>query len=290
MQQFVDTLGEIMPLLPPRQPSGSKYDHGVVTIVAGSVGMTGALTLASQSALRSGCGMVYALFPHSLLLPLSVKLTEPVLIPSPQTGGGGLALATLEKVKKLSKKTDVLLVGMGVGREEETMDLVRSLVVSSAVPVVLDADGLHAFVGRVDLFKEAKNLVITPHYGEWKKLFGPLSDHLAQRTEALSQVAVKYGITIYLKGVPNIVVTPNGDITVLPVGTSGMATAGSGDVLAGIVASLIAQGASVEHGTVAGVAIHGKAGERAAQKLSDYSMIASDIIDSLGDIFFQLTL
>ncbi len=264
--------------IPSRKKYGSKYDHGVVSAITGSRGMTGAATLAATAALRSGCGMYYALVPSSSMNVMAVKNTEPVLLECPDTDTGSFASPTENVLNSIRNKSQVLLVGSGCSRNAETLELIRTVVGNSSLPVVLDGDGLFAFDDCPERLKEVESLIITPHYGEWKRLFGELPQDSLARNERIREVAKEFGITIVFKGMPTIIATDDGELYHSYFGNSGMATAGSGDVLAGTIASLVAQGASLNDAVIAGVGVHGMAGDLAAEELTEYGVIASDIV------------
>ncbi len=267
--------------IPSRHIHGSKYDHGVVVALTGSRGMTGAATLAASGALRSGCGMYYALVPASSMTVMAIKNTEPVLIECAETETGSFALDNNGVIETALEKARVVLVGSGCNRHPETLELIRETVLSCDLPVVLDGDGLFAFSENPQLLKMVHSLVITPHYGELKRLFGEFSTDESELISKLRQVAVEYQMVIVFKGMPTYIATPEGTVFYSEFGNSGMATAGSGDVLAGIIASLIAQGASLNDAVITGVGLHGSAGDLAAQELTEYGMIASDIVSYL---------
>lgn len=268
-------------LFPRRHYYGSKYDHGVVVALSGSRGMTGAPTLAARAALRTGCGMTYLLTPESTIPSLSATLVEPVMVPVAETIEGSLSKAAVDAVEHLRHKMDALLIGPGLSRNSETAQVIRQVVCESEVPVVLDGDGLSAFVDHQDMLKSVDNLLITPHYGEWRRLFGELPLNADERLKRLKDIAIGYEVYILFKGMPTILVYPSGEITFSTFGNSGLATAGSGDVLAGVIASLVAQGKSIGEAAHVGAALHGMAGDLAVKDLNEYSLIASDLITYL---------
>jgi NAD(P)H-hydrate epimerase len=275
---------DLKSMLPPRKPGGSKFDHGLVLTMCGSRGMAGSATLSAMSALRTGCGMVHCILPHSLLDILSIKLTEPVLHPVAETNLGTLSLEAIEDILRISANMQAVLIGPGISHQPETLELVRTLIARINIPVVLDADGINAFRDHpYALRKHPGPLIVTPHAGEWKRLFGIAPEKPEALCAELAIKAREYDMTIVYKGSPSIAANPQGAIFILPAGNSGMATAGSGDVLAGIIVSLLAQGASASDAAVLGAAIHGFAGDKAAGKRGEYAMIATDIIENLGE-------
>jgi ADP-dependent NAD(P)H-hydrate dehydratase / NAD(P)H-hydrate epimerase len=279
---FLPTPEILRKLLPIRKPSGSKFDHGIATMVCGSKGMTGSAALASMAALRTGCGMVHTASPQSAIPVLSAMLMEIVLHGLPETGTGTAAFAAKDTLAALCGKSQALCIGPGISHEEETGRLVREIVHAIETPIILDADGINAFKGRVaDLKNRRSKLLITPHKEEWSRLFGALPENPVDAITTLKNKAREYGLTILHKGSPTIVADPQGKAYLLPVGNSGMATAGSGDVLSGIITSLVAQGCGLTDAAVLGAYLHGEAGNAARNQFGEYSMIARDIVKNI---------
>ncbi|GBU27217.1 hypothetical protein R84B8_00743 [Treponema sp. R8-4-B8] len=266
-------------ILPARKETGSKIDHGLALLVCGSRGMTGSAALASVAALRSGCGMVHLAVPESLIDTLSVKVTEPVLHPLAETASGACSASALNDVLSLCERMNALCVGSGLSRDPQSASLVRELIGITDKPAVLDADGLNAFVGALpELAKHKGEIVITPHMGEWKRLFGDLPDEPLDRINKIREYAAQYNINILLKGSPSLAVNAKGTAVILPFGNSSLAKAGTGDVLSGIIVSLIAQGCTCFEAAILGAYLHGEAGWFAGLALTEYSVLASDLI------------
>jgi ADP-dependent NAD(P)H-hydrate dehydratase / NAD(P)H-hydrate epimerase len=266
-------------ILPPRKKNGSKIDHGLALLVCGSRGMSGAAALASMSALRSGCGMVHLAVPESLVNTLSVKVTEPVLHPLAETASGACSASALDKILSLSERMNALCVGSGLSRDPQSASLVRELIKKIDKPAVIDADGLNAFVGCLSEFAAHKGeIVITPHMGEWKRLFGDLPNEPLDRINKLKEITAQYNVNILLKGSPSLAVSAEGTAVILPYGNSALAKAGTGDVLSGIIVSLIAQGCNCFEAAILGAYLHGEAGWLASIDLTEYSVLASDLI------------
>ena len=279
---FLPTKEKMRAMMPPRKPAGSKFDHGLVGLICGSSGMTGSAVLSSMAALRTGCGMAHLFCPASCLTPLSSHLVEVVLHTVDETLEGRPALSAASLIHEAALKYQAMCIGPGISHEGETMRLVRELVATTTLPIVLDADGINAFKGCApDLKRRAGKLIITPHRGEWERLFPPLPDLPADRIKALCETAADYGMTILYKGFPTMVAGTDGTACLLPFGTSGMATAGCGDVLAGCIASLAGQGCPPFDAAVLGAYIHGRAGEIASKRYGEYSMIAGDLLSAL---------
>jgi len=286
---FTPSTGFIADLLPPRREAGSKYDHGQTLLVGGSPGMAGSITLAAEAAMRCGCGMVRCAVPESLISILSLKLTEPVLHALPQTSRGTAHVSAFDKIMELAQQAQSLCIGPGLSHEPPTSRLVCEIIGHCATPTLLDADGLNAFRGRTDLLeRHAGKLVLTPHAGEWERLFGPPETTPQRRIEQVREAAQRIRSTIVLKGSPTLVGQPDGVCHIMPCGNSALAKAGSGDILSGTIASFMAQGVPCEKAALLGVWIHGEAGCRAAQSLTEYGVTGRDIIASIPAVIREL--
>jgi len=277
--------------LPKRKPDGHKGDFGYLLIIAGSTGLTGAAELTANSAMRSGCGMVRVACPSSVQPILATKLTEIMTHPLPDVAKkGALALRGLGEIRQLALDYDALALGPGIGRHHETIELVKRFVTDNEKPIVIDADGLYALGSNTKVLKDSKaQMVLTPHAGEFKRLTGnDVPTDIHKRFEVAKSFALEHSVTLLLKGSPTIIVHPSGRCYLNPTGNSGMAKGGSGDVLTGIIASLMAQGLSGEDAAICGAYIHGLAGDFAADVLTQRAMRAGDIIDFLPGAFEAL--
>jgi NAD(P)H-hydrate epimerase len=226
--------------------------------------------------------MVHLACPQSAVPVLSSMLMETVLHGMDETEGGALAASAREAILELSARARCVCIGPGISHGKETSQLVRELVQTAGKPIVLDADGINAYKDRVfDLKNAQSGLLMTPHKGEWTRLFGPLSQDPIDAIKTLKNKAQEFGMTVLYKGAPTIVVDPQGKAYVLPFGNSGMATAGSGDVLSGIITSLAAQGLGLTDAAVLGAYVHGEAGNAASDCLNEYSMIAGDMVENI---------
>jgi NAD(P)H-hydrate epimerase len=282
-------------LISPRRRDSFKGDYGHVLVVAGSRGKTGAALMCAQAVLRSGSGLVTIGVPDSLAGSFEGRVTEEMLLPLPDDGSGMLASKALDRILEFaSEKIDAIAIGPGIGVSQATKMIITELVLRSAVPMVIDADGLNsisASAGRAqgvkDLLQKAKSpLILTPHPGEMARLI-----HQPKVTDRIGiplSFAGDAGIYLVLKGVPTVIAVPEGNIFINTTGNPGMATAGAGDVLTGIIASVLGQGMNPADASVLGVFIHGMAGDKAAGKTGEYSLIASDIINALPDAFIEL--
>jgi NAD(P)H-hydrate epimerase len=271
--------------LPLRRPDAHKGDCGHVLVVGGSPGLTGAVALASRAAMRAGAGLVTAAVPRGLNAILEMKLTEPMTTPLDETEQGAIAASAEADLLGWIGRTHVLLLGPGMARVPETEALARRLVLGAGGPVVLDADGLNAFEGRGDeLARAPGTLIITPHPGEMARLSGvPVDEQERDRIGTALAAAGRFRCIVVYKGAPTVIAGPDGRAFLNPTGNAGMATGGSGDVLSGIIAGLLAQGCAAFEGAALGVYLHGLAGDLAARQLGIWSLIAGDMIEALPD-------
>ena len=271
-------------LLPGRKPDAHKGDCGRVLILAGSQGFTGAAALAARGALRGGAGLVTVGVPESLNDVLEVKLTEAMTFPLPEVRKPRcLALRARGDIRRLLSTADVVAVGPGLGRHRETAELVRHLISDIRVPLVLDADGLNAFEGQADRVKACEaDTVLTPHPGEYSRLTGTaLDDVQANPLDCALKLAADTGAWVVLKGAPTVIGSPEGEGYVNPSGNAGMAAGGTGDILTGLIASLIAQGLPVGQAACLGVYWHGLAGDLGAEELGQAGLLANDVAEAL---------
>jgi len=269
--------------IPRRKQDTHKGDFGHVFVVAGSRGMTGAAYLASQAAILSGCGLVTCGIPESLNAVMEIKLTEVMTLAFPEIKEGALALEAADKICAFSKNSDSLALGPGISRHKETQRLVKKVLKKVDKPVVLDADGIIAIAGNAEMLKKRKApTILTPHPGEMSYLIGKGVPVIQQdRVKVALDFAKKFGVIVALKGRGTVIADPKGETYVNKTGNSGMSTAGVGDVLTGMIASFIAQGVNPYSAVVTGVYFHGMAGDVAAKEKGQYSLIATDLLDSL---------
>jgi len=275
---------EAAALIPERPFDAHKGSVGKVFVLAGSVGLTGAAALSSMAALRVGAGLVTLGCPASLNDILEVKLTEVMTLPLPEVRKKRcLSLRALGQVRERTKDADVTAVGPGLGSYHETADLVRRFLSHYEGTVVLDADGINAFRGDPEsLAAAAGDIVLTPHVGELSRLTGiPISDILDDTIVSARDAASRTGEILLLKGVPTIIASPSGETWINTTGSEGMATAGMGDVLTGIVTGFAAQGLDPLKAAVLGAYVHGRAGEIVAGEKGVHGLMAGDVLDAL---------
>jgi hydroxyethylthiazole kinase-like uncharacterized protein yjeF len=278
-------------IIPDREPTSHKGNCGKVFVLGGSVGMTGAVTLAAESAVRSGSGLVYAGSPTSLNDILEVKLTEALTKPLPELRKArALPVRALGPIIENIRAVDACCLGPGVGRHFETIELFRRLIPNLDKPAVLDADGLFPFSEKPELLKECTApLVLTPHAGEFARLSGKkLPARQIECFEPLREYSRLIDKVVLLKGAPTLICSPEGEIYVSPTGNPGMATGGSGDVLTGVIGSLLGLGLSALDAAICGAYIHGMAGDLAHAEVGTFGLTASNIIEYLPEVFLRL--
>ena len=265
-------------ILPRRDPAGHKGNFGKVLCVCGSVGYTGAPIFASRAAVRTGAGLVFLAVPKSVWPVSAVKSDEAMPFPLPETADGKLSLLAEESIRQRASDCDAVLIGCGLGRDWQTDALVRNLL-SIEKPLVLDADGLNALGQSVELLqKRTAPTVLTPHEGEFLRLGGDLS---RGREAAAAAFSRNYGVYLVLKGHHTLVAAPDGCMAVNGTGNSGMAKGGSGDVLAGMLLSLLGQGCEAYDACCAAVWLHGRAGDLAAADKGERGMTPTDLLEQI---------
>jgi NAD(P)H-hydrate epimerase len=268
--------------VPRRGRESTKFAAGSVLVCGGSTGLTGAVCLASEAAMRAGAGYVTALVPASLNLVFETHLLEVMTVPLPDSGGS-LASRAAEVVLERAGRADALVLGPGLGRDDETFELARRLAHEVELPLLLDADGLNAHAGKLDsLSGRPAPTVITPHAGELARLLESDSSVVgARRLESARRAAAESGAIVVLKGDDTIVASPEGIVGVNRGGASALATAGTGDVLSGVIAAYLAKHMDPFHAACAGVFIHAGAGRLAAREHGAEGVIARDVIEVL---------
>lgn len=270
--------------VPRRADESSKFSSGVLSIVGGSTGLTGAPCLAAMAAQRTGAGYVTAMVPASLNVIFEQRLLEVMSLPLPDRDGA-LTADGLATVLERSVHSDALVIGPGIGRADATRELVRSLPASSELPMLLDADALFAFSGAIEDLQREAPTVITPHAGELAHLLGIDPDDVqTHRLELAGEAARRSGAVVVLKGSDTIVAQPDGPPLVNTLRAPGLATAGTGDVLAGMIGAYLAKGLDAQHAAAAGVYAHSLAGREASERRGADHMIASDVIAALSAV------
>ena len=270
-------------LLPRRRQSSHKGSFGRVLVIAGSEGMTGAAYLCAQGALRVGAGLVTVGCPASVNDILEVKLTEAMTFPLPETYSRTLDTRALALILELAEEASVVAIGPGLSREPETAVLVRRLAARVEKPMVIDADGINALADAAMILEgDHAPVVLTPHPGEMARLMGIATEKVQARRAYFAEAAAKrFRSAIVLKGARSIVAERGRPLTVNPTGNPGMASGGTGDVLTGMVAGLIAQGLLPFEAAAAATYLHGLAGDIAADRVGEASMVANDLLEAL---------
>ena len=266
-----------------RNLNSHKGSYGRVAIIAGSRGMTGSAYLSSQSALRTGSGLVYTLIPEYLETIMSIKLTEAIIKPIIDNGKGHFVKESIEPIINELDTMDSIAIGPGIGVDKDRIQLVSEIISRAKAPLVVDADGINCLSENIELLNQRTNpIIITPHPGEMSRLLNIETKEIESKRQYYSQyLSDKYNIIIVLKGNKTIVASPDYEHYINNTGNPGMATAGSGDVLTGIIASLLGQGLDPFYAAKLGVKLHGLAGDIARDKLGEYGMIASDIVEAI---------
>ena len=278
--------------LPVRSASSHKGTFGHAAILAGSVGKTGAAALAARAALRVGAGLVTVGTPSSVNDVLEAKLLEAMTIPLPETKARTLALSGLDRVLAFIQARTSLAIGPGLSTHPETVELIQSLMKHLDRPSVIDADALNALAGRAALLTACKiPPILTPHPGEMARLevdATPQSVN-ADRLGTARRFARERGVFLVLKGARTVIARPDGLLAICPTGNPGMGTAGTGDVLTGMVAGLLAQKVPAWEAACSATFLHGAAGDLAAQRLGQAGMIAGDVIDQIPHAIQTIT-
>ena len=264
-------------LLPKRNVNAHKGNVGKVLLLCGSEGFTGAAALATMGALRSGVGLVYLGVPRSIYQIEAMKLNEAVVFPLTDNNGK-MSVHAIREIEGKLNSVDAVLIGPGIGVSEETTEIVIYVLKNFAGPVVLDADGIIAIAKHKNILRDrAGQTVITPHEGEFCRF---TEGAIFNRLEDARKLAEQLNATVVLKG-HNTVVTDGNRIYINTTGNPGMAVGGCGDVLAGVIVSLLGQGLSSFEASVYGTWLHGASGDACAKKLGQYGMLPTDMLDAL---------
>ncbi len=274
---------DVYDMLPVRPLDAHKGDAGKVLLVAGSVGMTGAADLAARACLRSGSGLVKVATSLNAQPILAGRTSEVMTIPVAATENGTIAPEAETTIDEARKWADVEVIGPGLSLNPETVEWFRGHIDDLPLPTVIDADGLNALAQMPEkLASLGEKVVLTPHIGEFARLTGlPAGEIDADRVGTVRKYAAEWGVTLLLKGVPTLVAGPKGPVYAVLAGNPGMASAGMGDVLTGVIAGLLGQGLGPVEAAVAGTTIHGLAGDLASQELGATGIVAGDVIERL---------
>ena len=268
---------QVLKILPDRDKEAHKGNFGKILLLCGSRGYTGAAYLAAMGALRSGAGLIFLGVPESIYEIEAVKLNEPVVFPLPDEAGRLSAGAVSEILERLPVM-DAILIGPGLGQSEGTFAVVQAVLENAQCPVVLDADGINVMAAHKDILRGRTNpTVLTPHAGEFARLGG---DAKADRSAEAEAMARALGCILLLKG-HHTVITDGTSTYINPTGNPGMAVGGSGDLLSGIIVSLLGQGIEPLEAAACGAWLHGAAGDICAEEIGQYGMLPIDMLTVL---------
>ena len=276
-------------LLPPRPAQGHKGTFGKALLVAGSRGMSGAAILAAQAALRGGCGLLYAAVPQGIWPIVASAVAEAVLLPLPESAAGCIDPDALSNLQEKWADCQALAVWPGLGREPGLQRLLLTILQACPIPMVLDADALNLLAVTGMPAERKAPTVLTPHPGEAARLLGTKAAEIqADRIKSARELAARYESVVVLKGAYTLIADPEGNVAINTTGNSGMATAGSGDVLTGLILSFLAQGLTGWQAAQLAVYLHGLAGDLAAEKLGQTSLVAGDLLKFISQAYLVL--
>ena len=277
MEEIILNHQAVLSILPDRNPWSHKGDYGRILLLCGSRGFTGAAALAARGALRSGAGLVFLGVPESIYAIEAVKLNEPVVFPLPDKGGK-LSREAIPEILNRLPHMDAVLIGPGLGQSEDTFEVVKAVLQNAACPVVLDADGINVLSAHKDILRgRHAPTILTPHDGEFARIGGAVGQ---DRMGSAMTLARDLNCVVLLKG-HRTCITDGETCYLNQTGNPGMAVGGSGDVLAGIIVSLLGQGLVPLEAAAAGAWLHGAAGDICAREIGQYGMLPTDILNVL---------
>ena len=267
----------VFSLLPDRDPWGHKGSFGKILLLCGSLGFTGAAYLAAMAALRSGAGLTFLGVPESIYAIEAVKLNEPVVFPLPDKDGK-LSREAIPAILERLPNIDAVLIGCGLGQSEDTLEVVKAVLQNASCPVVLDADGINVMAAHKDILRGRQAVtILTPHDGEFARIGGKLGQ---DRMASAMALAVDLGCIVLLKG-HETCITDGESCYRNRTGNPGMAVGGSGDVLSGIIVSLLGQGIAPLEAAAVAAWLHGAAGDLCAKEIGQYGMLPTDMLNAL---------
>lgn len=273
-----------------RPDDSNKGTLGSLLCICGSYGMAGAAIMAGKAALRCGIGLLKIAVPKSIYPVCATNILESVYYPLEETSSGVISSKNTDFLLKMCEKSSAVVIGCGLSVCDDTKNLVQSVITNCEKPLVIDADALNCICNKPEILKNLKApAIITPHPGEMARLLHSTPKTVnSNRENTAIDFAKKFGVVTVLKGAGTIIASPDGEVYINHTGNSGMATGGSGDVLSGIIGSLLAQGASPINAAAAGVFLHGTIGDLAAEKLGKISMLPTDMIDMIPTAYLKL--
>jgi NAD(P)H-hydrate epimerase len=277
-------------LLPQRPSDAHKGTFGSLLLVAGSLGMSGAVVLSARAALRGGCGLIYAATPRSVQPTVAAQVAEAITVPLPENKMGRVLADSLYILREKWRNCQAVAVGPGMTQDEESLPVLAGILRECSLPVVLDADALNQLAKHPNLMDQrVAPAILTPHPGEAARLLDASVEEIqSDRLASVQAIAKRYRSIVVLKGAHTLIADPLGHVAFNITGNCGMATAGSGDVLTGIIAAMLAQGLTAFDAARLGVYLHGLAGDLAAQKVGETSLIAGDVTDHISDAYLEL--
>lgn len=273
-----------------RPDDSNKGTLGSLLCICGSYGMAGAAIMAGKAALRCGIGLLKIAVPKSIYPVCATNILESVYYPLEETSNGVISSKNTDFLLEMCEKSSAVVIGCGLSVCDDTKNLVQSVITNCEKPLVIDADALNCICNKPEILKNLKvPAIITPHPGEMARLLHSTPKTVnSNRENTAIDFAKKFGVVTVLKGAGTIIASPDGEVYINHTGNSGMATGGSGDVLSGIIGSLLAQGASPINAAAAGVFLHGTIGDLAAEKLGKISMLPTDMIDMIPKAYLKL--
>ncbi len=273
-----------------RPDDSNKGTLGSLLCICGSYGMAGAAIMAGKAALRCGIGLLKIAVPKSIYPVCATNILESVYYPLEETSNGVISSKNTDFLLEMCEKSSAVVIGCGLSVCDDTKNLVQSVITNCEKPLVIDADALNCICNKLEILKNLKApAIITPHPGEMARLLHSTPKTVnSNRENTAIDFTKKFGVVTVLKGAGTIIASPAGEVYINHTGNSGMATGGSGDVLSGIIGSLLAQGASPINAAAAGVFLHGTIGDLAAEKLGKISMLPTDMIDMIPTAYLKL--
>jgi NAD(P)H-hydrate epimerase len=273
-----------------RPRDAHKGDFGHLLVIAGSLGKAGAAAMTARGALRSGAGLVTIAAPGGLVPILQQQVTEAMCIPAAESIDGTLGMGAARELIRSAAHLSACAIGPGLSMHGETVHVVRELVPSLPVPLVIDADGVNALAGSLDVLRNVKApVILTPHPGEMARMLGISTAEVQRdRIDIAKKFADRHGVTLVLKGAGTVIAAPAGEVFVNTTGNPGMATGGTGDVLTGMIGSLLAQGYGPTDAACLGVYVHGLSGDLAAKEQGEAGMTAGDLIEKIPEAMMTI--
>lgn len=277
--------------LKPRSVDANKGSFGRLLCITGSLGMAGAAVLSARAAVKTGVGLVDVAIPKSIYNIVGGNVLEPIYTILPENKIGSISEEGIKKILERLKLSTACLIGCGLSVNSDTEKILNAVVKNADVPLIIDADGINIISKNINILQQDRNkeIIITPHPGEMARLINKTVKEVQENRELYAkQTAKNYKITVVLKGAGTIIASPLGELYLNTTGNPGMAKGGSGDVLAGMIASFASQGIKPLYASAMGVYIHGAAGDLCAKKFSQISMTPTDIIENIGMVINKI--